>query len=219
MEYCARAGDRLPGLQPDRRRTAQPEAARAPGAPADGGPARRDRPCAGARVGAGASPAVIAIPSARSVEHALDSVAAADLELSAEDLAAIDRVSSRGSAGSKGGGGVSSRAKRGRHGLSMALASLRVTSHRHPPHCHRTSVAPTVNPAPTATNTTRSPRFDPPPLSTSVERERQRRRRGVAVTRHHRRHPLVAAARAVPRWRRESAGWPGGEPPSRCRRA
>jgi aryl-alcohol dehydrogenase-like predicted oxidoreductase len=38
------------------------------------------------------SPAVIVIPSARRVEHALDSVGAGDLELSAEDLAAIDRA-------------------------------------------------------------------------------------------------------------------------------
>jgi aryl-alcohol dehydrogenase-like predicted oxidoreductase len=38
------------------------------------------------------SPAVIVIPSARRVEHALDSVAAGELELSAEDLAAIDRT-------------------------------------------------------------------------------------------------------------------------------
>ena len=36
------------------------------------------------------SPTVIVIPSARTVEHALDSVGAADLTLSAEDLAAID---------------------------------------------------------------------------------------------------------------------------------
>lgn len=57
----------------------------------------------GARVGASAhalvlawvlaqSPAVIVIPSARRVEHALDSVRAGELELSAEDLAAIDRA-------------------------------------------------------------------------------------------------------------------------------
>ncbi len=38
------------------------------------------------------SPAVIVIPSARRVEHALDSVGAGELELSAEDLAAIDRA-------------------------------------------------------------------------------------------------------------------------------
>jgi aryl-alcohol dehydrogenase-like predicted oxidoreductase len=38
------------------------------------------------------SPAVIVIPSARRVEHALDSVKAGELELSAEDLAAIDRA-------------------------------------------------------------------------------------------------------------------------------
>jgi aryl-alcohol dehydrogenase-like predicted oxidoreductase len=38
------------------------------------------------------SPAVLVIPSARSVEHALDSLRAADLALSAEDLAAIDRA-------------------------------------------------------------------------------------------------------------------------------
>jgi len=37
------------------------------------------------------SPAVIAIPSARRVAHALDSVGAGAVELSAEDLAAIDR--------------------------------------------------------------------------------------------------------------------------------
>lgn len=36
------------------------------------------------------SPTVIPIPSARRVEHARDSIAAADLELSEEDLAAID---------------------------------------------------------------------------------------------------------------------------------
>ena len=36
------------------------------------------------------SPSVMAIPSARRVEHALDSVRAGDLELSAEDLALID---------------------------------------------------------------------------------------------------------------------------------
>jgi aryl-alcohol dehydrogenase-like predicted oxidoreductase len=36
------------------------------------------------------SPAVIAIPSARTVAHALDSVTAAELQLQAEDLAAID---------------------------------------------------------------------------------------------------------------------------------
>jgi aryl-alcohol dehydrogenase-like predicted oxidoreductase len=36
------------------------------------------------------SPAVIVIPSARTVEHALDSVRAADLTLSPDDLAAID---------------------------------------------------------------------------------------------------------------------------------
>jgi aryl-alcohol dehydrogenase-like predicted oxidoreductase len=36
------------------------------------------------------SPTVIPIPSARRVEHALDSVSAAGLELTAEDLAAID---------------------------------------------------------------------------------------------------------------------------------
>jgi aryl-alcohol dehydrogenase-like predicted oxidoreductase len=38
------------------------------------------------------SPTVIPIPSARRVEHALDSMSAADLELSPEDLAAIDRA-------------------------------------------------------------------------------------------------------------------------------
>lgn len=38
------------------------------------------------------SPAVIAIPSARTVEHALDSIQAADLTLSPADLAAIDRA-------------------------------------------------------------------------------------------------------------------------------
>lgn len=38
------------------------------------------------------SPAVIAIPSARRVAHALDSVSAGDLELSPEDLSAIDRA-------------------------------------------------------------------------------------------------------------------------------
>jgi aryl-alcohol dehydrogenase-like predicted oxidoreductase len=38
------------------------------------------------------SPAVIAIPSARRVEHALDSVRAGELELSPEDLGAIDRA-------------------------------------------------------------------------------------------------------------------------------
>ncbi len=38
------------------------------------------------------SPAVVAIPSARRVEHAVDSVAAGSLELSAEDLGAIDRA-------------------------------------------------------------------------------------------------------------------------------
>jgi aryl-alcohol dehydrogenase-like predicted oxidoreductase len=38
------------------------------------------------------SPAVIAIPSARRVEHALDSVGAGALELSREDLEAIDRA-------------------------------------------------------------------------------------------------------------------------------
>ena len=36
------------------------------------------------------SPTVIAIPSARTTEHALDSVAAGDLSLSADDLSAID---------------------------------------------------------------------------------------------------------------------------------
>ncbi|HEY7480213.1 MAG TPA: aldo/keto reductase [Gemmatimonadales bacterium] len=39
------------------------------------------------------SPAVFVIPSARRVEHALDSVGAGELELSGEDLAAIDRAS------------------------------------------------------------------------------------------------------------------------------
>jgi aryl-alcohol dehydrogenase-like predicted oxidoreductase len=38
------------------------------------------------------SPAVIAIPSARTVEHALDSIHAADLTLSPADLAAIDQA-------------------------------------------------------------------------------------------------------------------------------
>jgi aryl-alcohol dehydrogenase-like predicted oxidoreductase len=38
------------------------------------------------------SPAVVVIPSARRVEHALDSVRAGQLELSAEDLRAIDRA-------------------------------------------------------------------------------------------------------------------------------
>jgi aryl-alcohol dehydrogenase-like predicted oxidoreductase len=38
------------------------------------------------------SPSVVVIPSARTVEHALDSVRAGELELSAEDLAAIDRA-------------------------------------------------------------------------------------------------------------------------------
>jgi aryl-alcohol dehydrogenase-like predicted oxidoreductase len=38
------------------------------------------------------SPAVIAIPSARRLTHALDSIAAGSLELSAEDLAAIDEA-------------------------------------------------------------------------------------------------------------------------------
>ena len=38
------------------------------------------------------SPAVIVIPSARRLAHALDSVGAAELSLSAEDLAAIDRA-------------------------------------------------------------------------------------------------------------------------------
>jgi aryl-alcohol dehydrogenase-like predicted oxidoreductase len=36
------------------------------------------------------SPNVIPIPSARRVDHALDSVAAADLRLSPDDLAALD---------------------------------------------------------------------------------------------------------------------------------
>jgi aryl-alcohol dehydrogenase-like predicted oxidoreductase len=36
------------------------------------------------------SPAVIVIPSARTVEHALDSISAADLELTPDDLSAID---------------------------------------------------------------------------------------------------------------------------------
>ena len=36
------------------------------------------------------SPTVIVIPSARTVDHALDSVGAADLELGEDDLAAID---------------------------------------------------------------------------------------------------------------------------------
>jgi aryl-alcohol dehydrogenase-like predicted oxidoreductase len=36
------------------------------------------------------SPGILAIPSARTIAHALDSVSAADLTLSAEDLAAID---------------------------------------------------------------------------------------------------------------------------------
>jgi aryl-alcohol dehydrogenase-like predicted oxidoreductase len=38
------------------------------------------------------SPAVLVIPSARSLEHALDSLRAADLTLAPEDLAAIDRA-------------------------------------------------------------------------------------------------------------------------------
>jgi aryl-alcohol dehydrogenase-like predicted oxidoreductase len=38
------------------------------------------------------SPAAIVIPSARRVEHALDSVRAGELELAAEDLEAIDRA-------------------------------------------------------------------------------------------------------------------------------
>ncbi|MGH7579036.1 MAG: aldo/keto reductase, partial [Gemmatimonadales bacterium] len=38
------------------------------------------------------SPGVIVIPSARTVAHALDSVGAGELELSAEDLGAIDRA-------------------------------------------------------------------------------------------------------------------------------
>jgi len=38
------------------------------------------------------SPAVIVIPSARRVEHALDSVSAGELRLSPDDLAAIDRA-------------------------------------------------------------------------------------------------------------------------------
>jgi aryl-alcohol dehydrogenase-like predicted oxidoreductase len=38
------------------------------------------------------SPAVVVIPSARRVEHALDSLRAGDLEVSADDLAAIDRA-------------------------------------------------------------------------------------------------------------------------------
>ncbi len=37
-------------------------------------------------------PSVIAIPSARRVAHALDSVGAGSVELSSEDLAAIDRA-------------------------------------------------------------------------------------------------------------------------------
>jgi aryl-alcohol dehydrogenase-like predicted oxidoreductase len=36
------------------------------------------------------SPSVLAIPSARTVDHALDSISAADLTLSPADLAAID---------------------------------------------------------------------------------------------------------------------------------
>jgi aryl-alcohol dehydrogenase-like predicted oxidoreductase len=36
------------------------------------------------------SPTVIAIPSARTVEHALDSIGAADLELTRDELASID---------------------------------------------------------------------------------------------------------------------------------
>jgi aryl-alcohol dehydrogenase-like predicted oxidoreductase len=38
------------------------------------------------------SPAVLVIPSARTVEHALDSVSAADLNLTEADLAAITRA-------------------------------------------------------------------------------------------------------------------------------
>jgi aryl-alcohol dehydrogenase-like predicted oxidoreductase len=38
------------------------------------------------------SPTVIVIPSARVVEHALDSVGAGALELSEEDLAEVDRA-------------------------------------------------------------------------------------------------------------------------------
>jgi hypothetical protein len=38
---------------------------------------------------------------------------------------------------------------------------------RRPAHCHLISVAPTVNPAPTATSTMRSPRFTRPASTTS----------------------------------------------------
>ena len=71
------------------------------------------------------SPTVIVIPSARTVDHALDSVGAADLVLAA---------------GRPGG-------DRRRRVLAGPES-----------YCHRTRLAPTVNPAPTATNTTRSPR-------------------------------------------------------------
>ena len=93
-ERCRRvlrgAGDRLPGLQPDRRRPAQPQAAEPSGARGD---RRRLGVSAHAVVLAwvlAQSPTVIVIPSARKVEHALDSVGAAELELPADDLAAID---------------------------------------------------------------------------------------------------------------------------------
>ena len=125
---------RLPGLQPDGRRHGSTSSSLTT-------PSWHRWP-----PGLGASPhaivlawvmsksaTIIPIPSARQVEHALDSVTAAGLKLSEEDLAAIDEAD-----------------------FSQGLA-----------YCHRISVAPTVNPAPTATNTTRSPRWILPRASAS----------------------------------------------------
>ena len=82
------------------------------------------------------SPTVIVIPSARTVDHALDSVA---------------RRRPHPVAGRSGGD-----------------RRRRVHAGPEPPaHCHRTRLAPTVKPAPTATNTTRSPRLIRPSWSTS----------------------------------------------------
>ena len=85
------AGDRVSGVQPDGRRPAR--RASCPRIPCWRRSPRRLGVSAHAVVLAwvlAQSPAVLAIPSARTVEHALDSVAAADLMLSPDDLAAID---------------------------------------------------------------------------------------------------------------------------------
>ena len=92
VRYCEERGIGFLAYSPTGGGRLQSQASGASGRRAHRPAFGRLTPRGGAGVGPRRVAAVLAIPSARTVGHALDSISAADLTLSPEDRAAIDRA-------------------------------------------------------------------------------------------------------------------------------